>query len=616
MSDKEYFKMTVPMLKEELKRRGLEQSVSSNDDQLAEIKDLQEASSKLTTSNEENNGKDNDVTTANKECTKEASDENMQPEVCHEKLEENVAGDEITEIIQSQEALQEEEDFIDGNDGIKQEPAANGKECEEPALTENCGPQLSEAQETVLQSNCGSDVPSNIFQEDLVEQKDETQSDLIPATRLEDRDDQVEIKNEPLDTTPVDEREAFDMTSEDDDLRISSLFGIEMKRERDAFQLKWHGKKFTVPFIGEIIKDLATEVSERSFTVRSVTLEDVQSSCFQEIIHCAVKFLLDFQENILEPPQPGFAKFVCKNNEDCIKFKESLRIYKDNFTIENISFDDQLAQQFFNRDASYYKGTIVDRLLYVGNLPCDVAECTVRDLFPEALRVIFPPLKDLDKSINSARYVYVEYPSAEDVIAVAEKCKELKFNEEKLFVIKALCVKKERFGLLTDTLRTILLDKVRKMRKIQKNPWNKSRQEMQEIEKTISLNMEKLSTDSKHRRNWNMELGALDESRLDQDDPEKIDSISERGRGQRTGSRGGSSRGSFDSRRGHMSGRYSGFNNYNSRGGWGGSFYGSSGYMNSSYNQNYGGYGSQETYFNKRKSGDNYGGDWKRGRHY
>lgn len=26
MSDKEYFKMTVPMLKEELKRRGLEQS--------------------------------------------------------------------------------------------------------------------------------------------------------------------------------------------------------------------------------------------------------------------------------------------------------------------------------------------------------------------------------------------------------------------------------------------------------------------------------------------------------------------------------------------------------------------------------------------------------------
>lgn len=75
MSDKEYFKMTVPMLKEELKRRGLEQSgkkadlvsrleahdckllkdfakyynewwycflVSSNDEQLAEIKDLQE----------------------------------------------------------------------------------------------------------------------------------------------------------------------------------------------------------------------------------------------------------------------------------------------------------------------------------------------------------------------------------------------------------------------------------------------------------------------------------------------------------------------------------------------------------------------------------------------
>ena len=74
MSDKEYCKMTVPMLKEELKRRGLEQSgkkadlvsrleaqdcklledfanttmnndcflVSTNDEQLAKIKDFQE----------------------------------------------------------------------------------------------------------------------------------------------------------------------------------------------------------------------------------------------------------------------------------------------------------------------------------------------------------------------------------------------------------------------------------------------------------------------------------------------------------------------------------------------------------------------------------------------
>ena len=57
-------------------------------------------------------------------------------------------------------------------------------------------------------------------------------ADLIPATQLEGQDnDQVEMRNEPSETTPVNEREAFDMTSEDDDLRISNLFGIEMKRE-------------------------------------------------------------------------------------------------------------------------------------------------------------------------------------------------------------------------------------------------------------------------------------------------------------------------------------------------------------------------------------------------
>lgn len=56
-------------------------------------------------------------------------------------------------------------------------------------------------------------------------------ADLIPATQSEGRDDQVQMKDEPSDTNPADDREAFDMTSEDDDLRISSLFGIEMKRE-------------------------------------------------------------------------------------------------------------------------------------------------------------------------------------------------------------------------------------------------------------------------------------------------------------------------------------------------------------------------------------------------
>ena len=38
----------------------------------------------------------------------------------------------------------------------------------------------------------------------------------------------------------------------------------------------------------------------------------------------------------------------------------------------------------------YFSGPIIRRLLFVGNLPSDVAETTLRELFPDALRVIFP----------------------------------------------------------------------------------------------------------------------------------------------------------------------------------------------------------------------------------
>jgi len=35
-------------------------------------------------------------------------------------------------------------------------------------------------------------------------------------------------------------------------------------------------------------------------------------------------------------------------------------------------------------------GPVVPRLLYVGNLPNDVTEAALKELFPDALRVIFP----------------------------------------------------------------------------------------------------------------------------------------------------------------------------------------------------------------------------------
>ena len=46
-------------------------------------------------------------------------------------------------------------------------------------------------------------------------------------------------------------------------------------------------------------------------------------------------------------------------------------------------------------------GSIVERLLYVGNLPNDVTEPTVRELFPDALQVIFPHHKEIDENAEN-----------------------------------------------------------------------------------------------------------------------------------------------------------------------------------------------------------------------
>ncbi|ESO12391.1 hypothetical protein HELRODRAFT_187854 [Helobdella robusta] len=294
-------------------------------------------------------------------------------------------------------------------------------------------------------------------------------------------------------------------------------------------------------------------------------------------------------------------------------------------------------------------GSIVDRLLYVGNLPFDVTQSTVGDLFPGALRLIFPPLKEIDQSVNTARYVYLEYESAEEVTKAAEKYKDVVLNDENLFVIKALCIKKERFGgFLTNLSQTFLffIQCFTGFLFLPKPSFVVSHwffgtdylfaeimflsESLQEnlFFAGISLNMDKLSTDSKHRKGWGMELGALDEERIEKEELDKPDNSSQKMGGMR--SNRGASRGSYDSRRPNSSnlgqhqryGNVGSYNNYGSnaiRPGWSaGNYYGASGFANHGFmNQGYSqGYNAQHGSFygNKRKASDNYGGDWKRGR--
>lgn len=46
----------------------------------------------------------------------------------------------------------------------------------------------------------------------------------------------------------------------------------------------------------------------------------------------------------------------------------------------------------------------------------------------------------------SYSYAYVEFPSEDETSAARDKYKELTLNDEKLFVIRAIPVRKDRFG--------------------------------------------------------------------------------------------------------------------------------------------------------------------------
>jgi len=49
----------------------------------------------------------------------------------------------------------------------------------------------------------------------------------------------------------------------------------------------------------------------------------------------------------------------------------------------------------------FCSGPLITRLLYVGNLPTGIAEETVKDCFPDALRAIVPSKDKEDSSMKS-----------------------------------------------------------------------------------------------------------------------------------------------------------------------------------------------------------------------
>lgn len=437
---------------------------------------------------------------------------------------------------------------------------------------------------------------------------------------------------------------------EEEEPDVSDQFAIDMPKDRDCFKLTWNSKKLIVPFRNEVHADLVPSFKERSLLIHPVELADLSSDVFKGLLERTQKFSIYFHDKSSGKTTTGQVRLLLKSSAEAEEVKEQLKAFRETLTVDHLTFEFKDSDDDFlpivRKEQTPDTGSVVQRLLFVGNLPIEgVTEATLSDLFPDALRVILPH-KEIEgnaENLEQTRHAYIEYGSEEEAAAALETHKGKELNDEKLFVTRAIGVRKDRFGLLSDSLRQIFIDKVRKLQRIQKNPYNKSQHDLNEIEKTIVQTKEKLALDTKHRIGWGMLLGRLDESAIDKDDePKKIGSINQRGRdnnqrgrgnrgGQMRGSnfRGGQSRGLMAGMGGNMRGGFGGYNaggggmGYG-RGGWNTGGYGGGGQFQSYYGgggaggsyptQSYGGGYNQFSGNKRRASYDNYSGEWKRGR--
>jgi hypothetical protein len=180
--------------------------------------------------------------------------------------------------------------------------------------------------------------------------------------------------------------------------KIESLFSIDYPQiDRDSFVLKLQGKKTKVTCINDTQRELAIVATDRTLVVHPVTIDEMRSAKFQEILDKSHKFSFDFFDKSVTKTTSGYAKFIFNSVEDATRYQGELKEINEAFKFDKLKFEsreneeDIVPASFKAPSVANEYRPIVQRLLYVGNLPADVTEHTLRDLFPDALRCIVAP---------------------------------------------------------------------------------------------------------------------------------------------------------------------------------------------------------------------------------
>jgi hypothetical protein len=180
--------------------------------------------------------------------------------------------------------------------------------------------------------------------------------------------------------------EEGDVKKEDGEL------SVDVHREKDLFYLTWQSKKLTVPFKGEITKDMLTLTKLQTVIIYPVVLADLYSEEIKKYAEQATGMEVELEDTLPGKPPKGYLKLKLNTYEEAQQAIEALKTYKEGITVKNFSKEDN-ESHIMNRlrkEDCERKGPIIFRLVYVGNLPADTTEAALREHFPEALKAIIP----------------------------------------------------------------------------------------------------------------------------------------------------------------------------------------------------------------------------------
>lgn len=127
------------------------------------------------------------------------------------------------------------------------------------------------------------------------------------------------------------------------------------------------------------------------------------------------------------------------------------------------------------------------------------------------------------------RYAYLEYANEEEAYEASEKYKDVELEGEKLYVIKAIAEKKEKYGLLRDTLRLYWVEQIKKFHKVIERSHGRPSWDVDDAEQKLHLLRRRLDKDKRRREELRLPLpDSVEDKKKKADD--KVDGDKEKER--------------------------------------------------------------------------------------